>query len=64
MQIKPDSHWAEMNLTIIFSFGAKIVSLYRGNLKEGRIADWTPIPLIVNEEDWISEEWIKKTKNK
>ena len=49
-----------MNLTIILSFGAKIVRLYRGNVVEGRIADWTPTPDIIEEGDWISEEWINE----
>lgn len=60
----PDSHWAEMNLTLILSFGGKIVSLYRGNVIQGRVADWTPTPDIIEEEDWISEEWINELKTK
>ena len=53
----PDEHWAEMMLTVILSFGSKIYKLYRGNVKDGKLADWNA-PMIVDEEDWFTDEWL------
>ena len=60
----PDPHWAEMILTLILSFGGKIIRLYRGNVVEGRLTDWEPTPDIIDDEDWISEDWIKEIRKK
>ena len=49
---------AESVLTVILSFGAKIVALYRGNVLAGKLAEW-PTPMIVDSEDWVSTEWLK-----
>lgn len=53
----PDEHWAEMALTLMISFGAKVYALYRGNIVDGKLADWEA-PMIVDEEDWFTEEWL------
>lgn len=53
----PDEHWAEMAITLILSFGGKIYALYRGNVKDGKLADW-PTPMIVESEDWFTDEWL------
>lgn len=53
----PNEHWAEMAITLILSFGGKIYALYRGNVKDGKLADW-PTPMIVDSEDWFSDEWL------
>lgn len=53
----PDEHWAEMAITLILSFGGKIYALYRGNVKDGKLAEW-PTPMIVEQEDWFSDEWL------
>ena len=53
----PDEHWAEMAITLILSFGGKIYALYRGNVKDGKLADW-PTPMIVDSEDWFTDEWL------
>ena len=53
----PDEHWAEMAITLILSFGGKIYALYRGNVKDGKLADW-PTPMIVESEDWVTDEWL------
>ena len=58
----PDEHWAEMAITLILSFGGKIYALYRGNVKDGKLADW-PTPMIVESEDWFSEEWKEQLVN-
>ena len=53
----PDEHWAEMAITLILSFGGKIYALYRGNVKDGKLADW-PAPMIVESGDWFTDEWL------
>ena len=53
----PDEHGAEMALTLMLSFGAKIYALYRGNVKDGKLAEW-PTPMIVDTEDWYSVDWL------
>ena len=53
----PDEHSAERALTIMLSLGAKIYRLYRGNVKEGKLAEW-PTPMIVDTDDWYSTEWL------
>lgn len=58
----PDEHWAEMAITLILSFGGKIYALYRGNVKDGKLAEWQT-PMIVEQEDWFSEEWKEQLVN-
>lgn len=38
-------------LTIILGCGCKLIDLYRGNVQEGKLAEWTPLPMIVNEKE-------------
>lgn len=53
----PDEHGAEMALTLMLSLGAKIYKLYRGNVKDGKLAEW-PTPMIVDTDDWYSIDWL------
>jgi hypothetical protein len=53
----PDEHGAEMALTLMLSLGAKIYRLYRGNVQEGKLAEWST-PMIVDADDWYSTEWL------
>lgn len=53
-----DEHSAEMALTLMLSFGAKIYALYRGNVKEGKLGEW-PTPMIVEKDDWYSVDWLR-----
>lgn len=53
----PDEHSAEMALTLMLSFGAKIYALYRGNVKDGKLGEW-PTPMIVDTDDWCSTDWL------
>lgn len=53
----PDEDNAEMALTLMLSFGAKIYDLYRGNVKEGKLDEW-PTPMIVDTDDWYSVDWL------
>jgi hypothetical protein len=48
-------------LTIILSCGCKIIRLYRGNVLQGKLGDW-PTPLIVDDDDWVTKEWIDHLK--
>ena len=50
-------HSAEMALTLMLSFGAKIYALYRGNVKDGKLGEW-PTPMIVDADDWYSVDWM------
>lgn len=38
-------------LTIILSCGCKLINLYRGNVQEGKLEEWSPLPMIVNEKE-------------
>ena len=53
---------AEHDLTLILSFGAKILNLYKGNVVEGKTGEWNPIPMIVDDNDWFTTDWIKSFK--
>lgn len=55
---------AENVLTTILSFGAKIQSLYIGNVLDGKTEEWEPIPMVVDKEDWVTEEWLEEVKHK
>lgn len=49
---------AEHDLTLILSFGAKILNLYMGNAADGKTGEWNPKPMIVDEEDWFTIDWL------
>lgn len=49
---------AKHDLTLILSFGAKILDLYIGNVVEGETGEWSPKPMIVDNEDWFTTEWL------
>ena len=51
---------AEHDLTLILSFGGKILDLYIGNVVEGEVEAWLPKPMIVDDEDWFTTDWLKK----
>jgi hypothetical protein len=58
---------AEHDLTLILSFGAKILNLYMGNAADGKIGEWNPIPMIVDDDDWFTTDWLNslnKTEEK
>ena len=55
---------AEHDLTLILSFGAKILSLYMGNVTDGKTGEWNPIPMIVDKDDWFTTDWLKSIKDK
>lgn len=50
---------AEHDLTIILSFGGKILDLYMGNVVDGETGEWNPIPMIVDDNDWFSVDWLE-----
>lgn len=50
---------AEHDLTIILSFGGKILDLYMGNVLEGETGEWNPKPMIIDDDDWFSTKWLK-----
>ena len=50
---------AEHDLTLILSFGAKILNLYMGNVVDGKTGEWNPIPAIVDDDDWFTTDWLK-----
>lgn len=49
---------AEHDLTLILSFGAKILNLYMGNAVDGKTGEWSPIPMIVDKDDWFTTDWL------
>lgn len=53
---------AEHDLTLILSFGGKILNLYMGNVVEGKTGEWNPIPMIVDDDDWFTTDWLKSFK--
>ena len=50
---------AESVLTIILSCGCKILSLYRGNVRQGQLGAWET-PMIVDDDDWVTDKWLKE----
>ena len=52
---------AESVLTLILSCGCKIVNLYRGTVTAGNLEDWET-PMIVEEDDWVTDEWLDSLK--
>ena len=55
---------AEHDLTLILSFGAKILNLYMGNVVDGKTGEWSPIPMIVDKDDWFTTDWLKSLESK
>jgi hypothetical protein len=55
---------AEHDLTLILSFGAKILNLYMGNVVDGKTGEWNPIPMIVDKDDWFTTDWLKSLDSK
>ena len=55
---------AEHDLTLILSFGAKILNLYMGNVVDGKTDEWSPIPMIVDKDDWFTTDWLKSLESK
>ena len=55
---------AEHDLTLILSFGAKILNLYMGNVVDGKTGEWNPIPMIVDNDDWFTTDWLKSLESK
>ena len=53
---------AEHDLTLILSFGAKILNLYMGNVVDGKTGEWNLIPIIINDDDWFTMDWLKLLK--
>ena len=53
----PNEDGAEMALTLMLSLGAKIYALYRGNVREGKLGEWST-PMIVEKDDWYSVDWL------
>jgi len=54
---------AEHDLTLILSFGAKILNLYMGNAADGKTGEWSPIPMIVDDDDWFTTDWLKSLES-
>ena len=50
---------AEHDLTLILSFGGKILDLYMGNVVDGKTGEWSPKPIIIDDDDWFTTEWLK-----
>ena len=55
---------AEHDLTLILSFGGKILNLYMGNVVEGKTGEWNPIPMIVDDDDWFTTDWLKSIESR
>ena len=55
---------AENDLVLILSFGGKILSLYMGNVVDGKTGEWEPTPAIVDDDDWFSDKWLDSIKAK
>ena len=55
---------AEHDLTLILSFGGKILDLYMGNVVDGETGEWSPKPMIVNDDDWFTIDWLKSLESK
>ena len=54
---------AEHDLTMILSFGGKILDLYIGNVIAGELDKWEPKPAIVDDDDWFTTDWLKTIMN-
>lgn len=51
-------HFAEIAITLILSFGGKIISTYKGSVARGRVSDWAPSDLEL--EDRFSQDWLNE----
>jgi len=51
---------AKHDLTLILSFGGKILALYMGNVVDGKTGEWSPKPMIVDDDDWFTTDWLNK----
>lgn len=51
---------AEHDLTLILSFGGKIIDLYMGNVVDGETGEWNPKPMIIEDNDWFSQKWLRE----
>lgn len=49
---------AEHDLTLILSFGCKILDLYMGNVVDGETGEWSPKPMIIDDDDWFTTKWL------
>ena len=58
------SEQAEHDLTLILSFGGKILDLYMGNVVDGKTGEWSPRPMIVDDDDWFTTDWLNKIIHK
>ena len=61
---------AEHDLTLILSFGGKILDLYMGNAVDGETGEWSPKPMIVDDDDWFtrsaflsSSRWVQDARS-
>ena len=52
------------DLTLLLSFGVKILNLYMGNVVDGKTGEWSPIPMIVDKDDWFTTDWLKSLKER
>lgn len=52
---------AKSVLTIIESCGCKILDIYRGNVKQGKLSESIK-SMIIDDDDWVSDEWLNKLK--
>ena len=42
---------AENALVLLLECGCKLIDLYRGNVQDGKLAEWSPLPMIVNQNE-------------
>lgn len=54
----PDEESANIAVDLILSFGGKLISTYKGTLLRGRVSDWEPKYLDI--DDKFSSEWLKE----
>lgn len=52
------------DLTLILSFGAKILNLYMGNAVDGKTGEWNLTPMIVDKDDWFTTDWLRSLDSK
>ncbi len=55
---------AEHDLVLILSCGCKILNLYMGNVVDGATGKWSPVPMIVDDDDWFTRDWLNKIIHK
>lgn len=42
---------AENALVLLLECGCKLIDLYRGNVQDGKLDEWSPLPMIVNQNE-------------